>query len=120
MLNWPLYLTMMLQESPAEGQASGSAWFPVVIILPMVLLFWLMVLRPGQKQKKEREKMLGDLRKNDHVVTIGGIKGVVANVRLEEDEVVLRVDEATGAKLRVARSSIARVIRDDSAAAKDS
>ena len=49
------------------------------------------------------------------MVTIGGIYGTVTNVQRESDEVTLKVDEATNAKLRVTLNSIARVITEDDA-----
>ena len=57
--------------------------------------------------------MLGGVKKNDRVVTTGGIYGVVANVHREADEVTMKVDETTNTKLRVTLSSIARVLGDE-------
>ncbi len=51
--------------------------------------------------------MQSNLKKNDHVITIGGILGVVVNAQPGSDEVTLRVDENT--RIRVLRSSISRV-----------
>jgi preprotein translocase subunit YajC len=47
------------------------------------------------------------------VVTIGGIYGVVTNVQREAERVTIRVDEATGTKLKVGMSAIARVLTGD-------
>jgi preprotein translocase subunit YajC len=57
--------------------------------------------------------MVENLKETDRVVTIGGIYGVVTNVQREQGIVTLRVDESTGAKIRVGTSSIARVITDE-------
>ena len=46
-------------------------------------------------------------------MTIGGIHGIVTNVQRDQEMVTLRVDESTGAKLRVGTSAIARVVLDD-------
>ena len=54
--------------------------------------------------------MLGALKKNDRVVTVGGIYGWVTNVHREADEVTIRVDEATNTKLRITLGSVARVL----------
>jgi len=51
------------------------------------------------------------LKKNDRVRTIGGILGVVLDVR--DDEIVLKIDEANNTKIRVIPSAIATVIGDD-------
>ena len=65
--------------------------------------------------------MLAAVKKNDRVVTAGGIYGVVTNVHQEADEVTVKVDEATNTKLRVTLSSIVRVLgseQSDEAAKK--
>ena len=58
--------------------------------------------------------MLSAVKKNDRVLTAGGIYGVVAAVNRESDEVTIKVDETSNTKLRMTLSSIARVIGDDS------
>ena len=57
--------------------------------------------------------MLAAVKKNDRVITAGGIYGVVTNVHREADEVTIKVDEATNTKLRLTLSSIARVLGDE-------
>jgi preprotein translocase subunit YajC len=52
--------------------------------------------------------MLSKLKKNDHVVTIGGIHGTIVAVR--DKEIVLKVDESSNLKLKFARSAIAKVL----------
>ncbi len=60
------------------------------------------------------------VKKNDRVVTTGGIYGVVANVHAEADEVTVKVDETTNTKLRMTLGSIARVLGDEAADDKSS
>jgi len=104
----------------ATGQGPNPLFSMLIYFVPIMLLFYFMMLRPNQRRERDRKNMLAALKKNDHVVTVGGIKGVVANVKPEEDEVVLRVDEDSGTKLRVVFSSIARVVTaaEESAGAK--
>jgi preprotein translocase subunit YajC len=83
-------------------------------LLAIGLLFWFLLLRPQQQERKRRQSLLSGLKKNDRVVTVGGIYGVVSNVDREHDEVTMRVDEAANVKLRVTVSSIARVLVDES------
>src|SRR4029077_587472 len=93
------------------GAAPGGNLYQLVFMgLVIMAMFYFMLIRPNQKREQERRSMLSTIKKNDHVVTVGGIKGVVANVKPDEDEVVLKIDETTGAKLRVLLSSIARVV----------
>ncbi len=116
---------LFAQDPPAQGQEQpfgGMAPF-VFMTATIMIMFYFMLVRPNQKRERDRKSMIATLRKNDHVVTVGGIKGVVANVKPEDDEVVLRIDEATGAKMRVVLSSIARVVAgeaNDTSEKKDS
>ena len=106
---------------PNQGPGAGNNQLFQLIFMGSVIMavFYFMLIRPNKKREQERKSMLSALRKNDHVVTVGGIKGIVANVKPEEDEVVLKIDEATGAKLRVVLSSIARVIAAEEGAATE-
>lgn len=78
-----------------------------------IFLFYLLLIRPQKRQEQQRKQMLADIKKNDHVVTVGGIYGVVTNIKSEADEVTLRVDEATNTKISFTLSSIVRVVRDE-------
>jgi preprotein translocase subunit YajC len=86
----------------------------LIQMLPMILvlfgLFYFLMIRPQSKERQKRQDMLGAIKKNDRVLTIGGIYGVVMNVHKEADEVILRVDETSNTKLRVSLSAIARVV----------
>jgi len=64
------------------------------------------VLRPQQRQKAEREKMLSALKKGDRVVTTSGMHGTV--IGLGEQTVTVRV--ADQVKLEFDRSAIGRVV----------
>ena len=58
--------------------------------------------------------MLANLKKNDKVVTAGGIYGTVVSVAEKEDEVVVKVDE--NVRLRVTKGSITRNLTNEEAA----
>ena len=110
-------LPLLAQDAPnpAPNPASDSSTL-VLQFLPFIaigVLFYFLMIRPQRREQSRRQTMLDAVQKNDHVVTIGGIYGVVTNVHREADEVTLKVDEATNTKLRVTLSSIARVIREE-------
>lgn len=86
-------------------------------LMATLLLMYFLLMRPDQRKRKEAEKLLANLKTNDHVVTIGGICGVVVN--LTKDSVTIRVDDKTGAKLKVLRSAISRVGTPDEAAQEE-
>jgi preprotein translocase subunit YajC len=74
-------------------------------IIPIVAIFYFLIIRPQSKKQKETQKMLQALKKGDRIVTIGGIHGVIQSVR--EGSVILKVDE--NCKIEFTRSAIATV-----------
>ncbi len=100
------------------AQEGGSPWGMAPAFVVIGVLFYLMLIRPQRREQQQRQAMIEALKKNDRVVTVGGLYGVVANVRKELDQVALTVDEKNGTVVRVTMSSIARVLRDEPAAEK--
>lgn len=98
-------------QKPGEGSPLVQLMFPVVAI---IVLFYFMLYRPQKREQARRQEMLGGVKKNDRVVTIGGIYGVVMSVNREADEVSIRVDENANVKIRVTVSAIARILGDES------
>lgn len=88
---------MQPQQPPALFQ-----FVPLVLVM---VIFYFMLIRPQKKQERERHDMLGKIKKNDEVVTSGGIHGVVLNVK--DKTVTLRIDD--NVKVEIDRSAIARV-----------
>jgi preprotein translocase subunit YajC len=106
---------LLLAEDAAPGGAQtapGPAGllpmlFPLVLIFA---LFYFLIMRPERRKQADHKSLLESLKKNDRVVTIGGIYGVVSNVQRDDDRVTLKVDETNNTKLDVTFSSIARVL----------
>ena len=110
-----IFLRIPLLWAQAEGAAGDGSSLTSLLFpfLAIGLLFYFMMIRPQRREQASRQEMLQNLKKNDRVLTIGGIYGVVTNVHQEADEITLKVDEATNAKLRVTLSSISRVLNSD-------
>jgi len=83
-----------------EQPALIAQLFPLIFL---IILFYLLILRPQRKKQIEHQNMIKSLKKNDEVVTVGGIHGVIVNVK--EKTFVLRVDDNT--KIEVDKNSIA-------------
>jgi len=113
-----LYLLMPAQQG-AEGASGGGN--PLLTFLPFVaiiLIFYLLIIRPQNKKQKETQKMLNALKKGDKIVTIGGIHGTIQSVK--EQTVIVKVDD--DAKLEFNRSAISNVVtvaKEDKGDAKD-
>lgn len=99
----------------APGMTGPS---PVMTILPFILIFAIMyflVIRPQQKKGREHQEMLSKLKKNDEVMTSGGIYGKV--VALADNVVTLEV--APNVRIRVHRPQISALITGEKSSGKD-
>jgi preprotein translocase subunit YajC len=99
--------------APSGGGGGGAAGIiqMAVLFAGIFVIFYLVLIRPQKKEENQRKEMLKALKKNDKVVTIGGIHGVVANVR--DTDVTVKIDESGDVRVRFSRSAIARVLTKD-------
>jgi preprotein translocase subunit YajC len=91
---------------------------PVMTILPFILIFVIMyflVIRPQQKKSKEHQELLTKLKKNDEVMTSGGIYGKV--VALADNVVTLEV--APNVRIRIHRPQISAVVTGEKSSSKE-
>jgi preprotein translocase subunit YajC len=96
----------------AEGEGPGFQ----ALLMPMVaigFLWYFLLIRPQRREQAKRDTLLKALKKNDRVVTIGGIIGSIANVSQDGKEVTLKVDDNT--RIKIIRSSIQSVLKEESA-----
>lgn len=102
----------------ASGGAGPSPLFQLGIQFALILaIFYFLMIRPQQKQRRQHEDNLRNLKKGDNIVTTGGIIGTVIHIRdtmkgtepqkSMEDEVTIKSAES---RLIVERGRIARVI----------
>lgn len=119
-LLWPAARVLLAQADPAApGGAAAGEPSPLAFlggIMPLVLipfLAYVMFFLPQRAKDRQYRDLVKNLKEKDHVVTSGGIYGVVTNVQRDQQRVTLRIDESTGAKLRVAMWAIAQVLKDE-------
>jgi preprotein translocase subunit YajC len=104
-------LVLLAQDGQAPGQGDPTAFYRMLLpLVAIMVLFYFLMIRPQKRKEDEFRRMVSELKENDHVVTIGGVHGVVTNVQRDAERVTIRVDDSTGTKLRVNTSAIARVI----------
>ncbi|MFH0962785.1 MAG: preprotein translocase subunit YajC [Planctomycetota bacterium] len=87
---------VIAQDAPPPA---APGWLMLWYIAPLILIFWFLILRPQKKEKERRKRMLDELKKNDRVITIGGVHGTVKKV--EDNDVILAVDDDTRDKVRI-------------------
>ncbi|AHH06714.1 Protein translocase subunit YajC [Borrelia crocidurae DOU] len=88
---------------------SSSFFRSLLVFVPVIAIFWFLVISPQRKEEKKKKEMLKSLKKGDKVLTISGIFGVVK--RVDDSEVLLELSETSEAKF--VKSSIEKVIFDE-------
>ena len=108
---------LLFAQEPAEPAPwLLGPWIPFLLI---GVMFYFLLIRPERRKRDELAGMRDKLKKNDRVITIGGIHGVVVNAPQEAEDVTVRVDEGSNTRLRIRRSAIERVIAGPEDGEKD-
>lgn len=96
--------TLLLAVALPPGLVS---FLPFVLI---IVVFYLLLIRPNQKKQQAWQHMLSSLKTGDRVTTSGGIRGIILNIK--EDAIQLRVPP-DNIKIEVVKSAIASVTTDE-------
>ena len=86
------------QNPPQQPSGSAFALFAPIVAAFVVLMF--LSSRQGRKDQARRTEMIRSLKKNDSVVTIGGIIGSVISVSEDGSEVTLKMVDDSRIKFR--------------------
>lgn len=101
----------MVEAAAATGAAPGGNLLELVLpFIVMFVVFYFLLLRPQQQQQKKRRELLGNLKRGDRVVTVGGLHGEITAMR--DDVLTLRIAEKV--EVRVSRSGITQVLGKES------
>lgn len=92
--------TLAFAQTASSSQAVGQQ-SPLMSLMPLALIFiifYFLLIRPQKKTQQEHQKMIEALKKNDEVITNGGIHGTIVNI--QDDVITLRVDDNTRIKIQ--------------------
>ena len=96
----------MLDLLAAGGAPAGQGIIGFLPIIGMILIFWLLLIRPQMKRQKEHRAKIAALKKGDQVVTAGGMIGKV--VRIDDD--YADVEIAQGVRVKVVKGTIGDIV----------
>src|SRR5947199_10593638 len=96
---------------PRGGGGSSALVGHVLFVAASFAILYFVLIRPRQRQKRDREQMLSAIKKGDRIVTTGGLHGTVTG--LGEHTVTVRV--ADQVKLEFDRSAVGRIMVESSA-----
>tara|TARA_R110002049_G_scaffold49364_1_gene141394 strand:+ start:262 stop:618 length:357 start_codon:yes stop_codon:yes gene_type:complete len=96
---------LLAQEGAPAGAPPGLLGNPMVFIVLMFVMMYFVLIRPQRKKQKEQEALIKSIKTGDHVVSIGGIHGIVTSAK--EKTVMVKV--ADNVKIEFDRSAVASI-----------
>ncbi len=114
MTSFPAYYGTSILAETAPTTKGPEGFLGNGMIMPLVLLvmFYVLMIRPQQKQRKEQAARIAALQTGDRVVTSSGIHGIVHNVK--DHTVVIKVAEGT--MIEFDKGAVTNVQKKDSIA----
>ncbi len=94
----------LILAAGAQGQMVGS----IIWLVVLFALMYFLLIRPQQKEQKERAQMIRSLKPGDKIVTMGGLMGVITKV--EDMSVKVRIAEKV--EVDVLKTGVARILND--------
>jgi len=104
-----MFITNAYAQSATDsvaGAFGGSGMEMIFLFVPLMVVWYFLLIRPQRAQAKKRDEVLKNIRRGDQVVTGGGIVGKVVKV---VDDKELDVEIAEGVRVRIVRSAISEV-----------
>ena len=102
-------LAYAMGPTPGGGGGQGSQIWSFLPIILIFVIFYFLLIRPQQKQKKEHQNLLSNLKVGDNVLTNGGIYGRITGIK--DDKVTVEISDKV--RVKVNRGHIAGVIKQD-------
>jgi preprotein translocase subunit YajC len=110
------YTLLAEDPPPAKQQAEVPFYLNPLFLMAMMVLFFFVVMWPAQRRaKREQQQMLSALKPGIKIVTSAGIVGTVVKVKEGEEEITVKSEDA---RLKVLRSSVIRVLGEETAESK--
>jgi len=97
-------MKLLIAMAPQGGD--GSMVSTLIMFGAIFAIFYFMIIRPQQKKAKEREALLGSVKKGDKIITASGIHGTISGL----DETTVLVDVGNNNKIKMERSAIGQVV----------
>ncbi|MDZ4685181.1 MAG: preprotein translocase subunit YajC [Planctomycetaceae bacterium] len=96
-------IVALLAQAPAKAK-EPPFWMTMLPFALILFLLFPIVIWPQRREQQKKDGLLNALKKNDRVVTLGGIIGTVAHISQDGKEITLKVDDNT--RIKFIRSGI--------------
>lgn len=112
---------LLAQEAKGNGGLAEMLFStPLIPVMLTVIVFYFFIQRAEARKQRESQDMLSQLKKNDTVITAGGICGTIVNAAPDSRFVTLRIDDGNNTRIRILRSAIAGIDTGEVTAEKES
>jgi preprotein translocase subunit YajC len=109
---------LALLQAPSSGGGGGGSLTPLLFQFGLIfLIFYFLIIRPQQRQRKRHDEALRQLKRGDRIVTSGGLIGDVIHIKETvkegtpqpsmDDEITIKSAES---RLVVERGRIAKIV----------
>ena len=88
---------------------------PLLLLLGVAAVFWLLMVRPAQRQRRDQHMLQSSVGIGDEVMTTSGIFGAVQAL----DDETVRLEISDGVEIRVVRAAIGRVVTKAASGAEE-
>jgi len=109
----PTLAALTLLQFGGSGSPMSGTTLTLLMYAAIFAIFWFVVFRPQQRQRKQHEEAIGRIKRGDEVVTAGGIVGEVVHIRPVKADAVSAEDRVTiksgESRIVVERGRIARL-----------
>lgn len=95
--------------APAAGAGGAGGIVQFVPLILIFAVFYFMLIRPQQKQAKQKQQFLDELKNGNKVVTNGGIHGTITGLT----DTVVTLEIADNVRIKVSRNSIGGPLNKD-------
>jgi preprotein translocase subunit YajC len=82
---------------------SGMGGFQFIFLGLMIVVFWLLFIRPQAKKAKSQKSFIENLGKGDKIVTIAGIHGTINKVN---DDGTINIEISPGSYIKIEKTAI--------------
>jgi preprotein translocase subunit YajC len=101
--------TTLAQNTGGSSAAQGQGSTQLIMLGLMVVMFYFLLIRPQQRQRKEQQARMESMQTGDKVITTAGIHGLIHNIK--EKTVVIKIADST--MVEFDKSAVAHVIKKD-------
>jgi preprotein translocase subunit YajC len=102
-------LLAMVPPAGTEPNPQGEMIRMIGMFAILGVMFYFLWIRPQQKQRKEQENLMKNIKSGDRVLMSSGIYGIIANVK--EKTFVVKI--ADNVKIEVLKSAVTSVVQKD-------